>query len=147
MIELILTAVLFTAPTNPAECPDPARPIHYPPLCLSEAEYQAMIPKTPPSPVSVAVGVERWRPMVAYYWGKHGMTDLMLEVMRCETVPDGNPNSYNPSGASGLFQIMPFWKKLWAGDYFDPWINTATAYQIYLSQGISAWNASRSCWG
>lgn len=146
MIELILTAVLFTAPTNPAECPDPARPIHYPPYCLTEAEYQATLPKSPPTPVSVSVGVEQWRPMVDFYWGKHGKTDLMLAVMDCES--GGDPNAKNPySTASGLYQILDFWHKKWAGNYFDPWVNAATAYQIWLSQGIGAWNASRSCWG
>lgn len=129
-------------------CPDPARPVHYMPFCLTEAEYQALLT---PKPVSVApatsyapqMGVEQWRGMVNYYWGRHGgwVVDRMLQIMACETVPDGNPRSLNPSsGAAGLFQIMPQWKRVWGGDYFDPWVNAATAYQIWLAQGWGAWS-------
>lgn len=125
-----------------AECPDPSRPIHYPPFCLTEAEYLAL---TAPPPPPVAPGgvygplVERWRPMVAYYWGKHGVTDRMLKIMKCES--GGDPNAWNKStDVRGLFQVRwPIWSKLWGGDYFDPWINAATAYQVWLTQGFAAW--------
>lgn len=148
MIELVMVVLLSTAPS--VECPDFDRPIHYMPYCLTEEEYQAIIapkpPPAPPAPVSVAVGVEQWRPMVAFYWGKHGKTDLMLRVMDCES--GGAWWADNPrSSAAGLFQIMGFWQRAWPGNYYDPWTNASVAYQIYLSQGIGAWNASRSCWG
>lgn len=141
---LALASLLLIPGTVQAseQCPDPTRPIHYPPLCLTEAEYLALTspppPPVAPSPVFVA-GVEQWRAMVAYYWPVWAV-DRMLRIMACETVPDGNPRSYNPrSGASGLFQIMPGWKKVWPGDYFDPWTNAAVAYQIWLVQGFGAW--------
>lgn len=139
MIELFLVAVLS------APCPDPARPVHYMPFCLTEAEYQAIIapkpPPSPPAPVSVAVGVEQWRPLVTFYWGKHGQyhVDRMLRIMRCES--GGDPNAWNKStDVRGLFQVRwPIWSKLWGGNYFDPWVNAATAYQVWLLQGYQAW--------
>jgi hypothetical protein len=42
-----------------------------------------------------------------------------------------NPNAYNPSGATGLFQIMN-------GPY-DPGLNVAAAYSKYLD-GVSKGN-------
>lgn len=144
LLPLIVLLVLLglAVPVQASDCPDPTRPIHYPPFCLTETEYEALT-APPPSPVapSAVYGplVERWRPLVVFYWPPWAV-DRMMRIMVCETVPDGNPNSYNPtSGASGLFQIMPGWKKVWGGDYFDPWINTATAYQIWLVQGFAAW--------
>jgi hypothetical protein len=122
------------------DCPDPTRPIHYPPLCLTETEYAALTAPPPaPTPVAAVYGplVERWRPLVVFYWPPWAV-DRMMRIMRCESL--GDPTARNPSsGASGLFQIMPGWKKIWGGDYFDPWINTATAYQIWLVQGFDAW--------
>lgn len=83
--------------------------------------------------------VERWRPLVAYFWPAEHV-DRMLRILACETVPAGNPNSVNPdSGAAGLFQIMPQWQRTWPGDYFDPWTNVSVAYQIWLVQGYRAW--------
>lgn len=47
---------------------------------------------------------------------------------------NGNPNSYNPSGASGLFQTMPFW-----GD-------TSTV-EAQIQTALKAYNAAKSAYG
>lgn len=145
MIELIMTVVLLTATPEPQCSPGM---IHWSVFCLTPDQYEQKVNPVPPTPISVVVeGVERWRPMVNYYWGRHGKTDLMLRVMWCESRGRHWVTNEAGSSATGLFQIMDFWHKLWAGDYKDPWVNAATAYQIWLSQGVGAWNASRSCWG
>lgn len=50
----------------------------------------------------------------------------------------GNPRARNPSGASGLWQILglPF-----PGDPFDPLTNARMAVSKYGSQGLRAWEA------
>ena len=47
---------------------------------------------------------------------------------------NGNPNAYNPSGASGLFQTMPGWGSTATVDD-----QIQAAYNAYSSQGLSAW--------
>lgn len=47
---------------------------------------------------------------------------------------NGNPNAYNPSGASGLFQTMPFW-----GD-------TSTV-EAQIQTALKAYNAAKSSYG
>lgn len=47
---------------------------------------------------------------------------------------NGNPNAYNPSGASGLFQTMPFW-----GD-------TSTV-GAQIQTALKAYNAAKSAYG
>lgn len=137
MLSMLLTVLMFTTQPTTPECAEGL--IHYPPLCLTQAEYDAIIapiPQTPP-PVAYTEGVEQWRPLVAFYWGKHGQyhVDRMLRIMWCES--RGLPWAWNKStDVRGLFQIRwPIWHKKWAGDYFDPWINVATAYQIWLEAG------------
>jgi peptidoglycan hydrolase CwlO-like protein len=84
-------------------------------------------------------GVEPWRPLVARYFPEH-LVEEALAVMRCESL--GNPVVVNPySGASGLFQQMPFyWPSRaeaagWSGaSIFDPEANIA----------VSAWLVMRS---
>lgn len=47
---------------------------------------------------------------------------------------NGNPNAYNPSGASGLFQTMPFW-----GD-------TSTV-EAQIQTALKSYNAAKSAYG
>ena len=47
---------------------------------------------------------------------------------------NGNPNAYNPSGASGLFQTMPFW-----GD--------TTTVEAQIQTALKAYNAAKSAYG
>lgn len=138
----LLVAVLLSLPlTAQADeaCPDPARPNHYSVLCLTDSEYLALgdpqpIP-APPTPVYVAP-VDLVRQLAYYYWPDWA-AERMVRIARCES--GYRPEAYNPSGASGLWQIMPFWQNAWPGNYFDPWTNAAVAYQIWLTQGFGAW--------
>lgn len=56
----------------------------------------------------------------------------------------GNPAAYNPSGASGLFQVMPStWQALGcAGDPFDAYANAVCAWAVYRVQGPTAWETN-----
>lgn len=144
-IGLLISFFFFPSPADASEiqCPDPARPIHYAPLCLSEAEFAALTAPPPPSvaPTPVFVDlVERWRPIATHFWLKHGqwVVDRMMRILRCES--GGNPWAYNSiTGVKGLWQIHPLWQKKWPGDYYDPWTNGAVAYQVWLEQGWGAW--------
>lgn len=140
ILELLLTATLVTTP-SPPECPEGM--IHYPPLCLTVEQHRALVNPQPPMPVYEYIeGVEQWRPMIAYFWGKHGVAhvDRMLRIMWCESRGRWWVMNEQGSGAEGLLQIMQFWKKVWPGNYKDPWTNAAVAYQIWLSQGYGAWS-------
>lgn len=147
MAAVALTAALMLPPTPyvQVDVEPPCAPglIHtWGVLCVTEVEFERLWNPAPPVPIPVELvgepGVEQWRTMVAYYWGKHGATDRMLRIMRCES--GGVPTAKNPhSSATGLFQVMGFWQKVWPGDYTDPWTNAAVAYQIWLSQGYGAW--------
>src|SRR5713226_8975861 len=61
-----------------------------------------------------------------------------INVARCES--GLNPGAYNPSGASGLFQIMP---GTWAGTSeagqspFNAYANILAAHQIFVRDGYS----------
>lgn len=84
---------------------------------------------------------ERWRPLVAAYFGSE--TDLALCVVEHES--GGNPEAKNPtSTARGLFQILA---SLWAphfgvsySDLYDPELNVMLAKQIRDAQGWNAWS-------
>ena len=63
-----------------------------------------------------------------------------LSIVRCES--NYRPEAYNTSGASGLFQLMmPLHADLVGGDPFDPYLNTAAAYQLWLGKGWQPWAA------
>jgi soluble lytic murein transglycosylase-like protein len=65
-------------------------------------------------------------------------TDQAIRVAQCES--GLNPGAYNPSGAMGLFQIMP---GTWAGTSqrgaspYDPVANTTAAHDIFVRDGHS----------
>jgi LysM repeat protein len=59
-------------------------------------------------------------------------------VAMCESTM--NPNAYNPSGASGLFQVMPstFASTSQAGkSVYDPAANIQAAYEVFSRDGYS----------
>jgi hypothetical protein len=55
----------------------------------------------------------------------------------------GKPWARNPSGASGLWQILG---QLVPGNLFNPGVNALNAIAKYKAQGLHAWDASRSKW-
>lgn len=70
-----------------------------------------------------------------------------LRVANCES--HYNPDAYNPSGASGVFQIMMpthawrFVEHGWtAGDVFDAYRNIVVAYDIWLDSGWRPWSCA-----
>lgn len=136
MASLALTVALTLTPTAVDECAPGL--IHAMPYCLTPEQFEAMWNPPPPAPPPLPVsGVEQWRTMVEWFWDEPH-TSRMLRIMDCES--GGDPSAKNPrSSATGLFQIMGFWQKVWPGDYTDPWTNAAVAYQIWLSQGFAAW--------
>lgn len=66
--------------------------------------------------------------------GAPSMASLMAAIALAES--GGNPGAYNPSGASGLWQILgvPF-----AGNPMDPLTNARMAVSKLASQGLGAW--------
>lgn len=148
---IALVLILFTASPAGAlegECLDPARPIHYMPFCLTEAEYLALItPKpapVPPTPVFVSP-VGQWEPLVAKYFPSWAIK-AALWVIGCETGWTGDPWAWNSrSGASGLFQHMPrYWGERstaagWGGSsIFSPEANVAVAAWLWGQTGTWA---------
>ena len=87
-------------------------------------------PRAPQPSAPVSSGVEQWRTAVAAYgWP----VDQALTVMACES--GGDPSAYNPSGATGLFQIKPFWTTAYPGDLWNPGDNIRVAYLIWANEG------------
>jgi Transglycosylase SLT domain len=64
------------------------------------------------------------------------MNWVMYRESRCD------PNAHNPSGATGLMQIMPMHvgRTCDYGDLFDPAFNLRCALAVYRMQGWNAWS-------
>jgi hypothetical protein len=79
-------------------------------------------------------------PWLEHLWiaagGPPGVAHLMAAIAMAES--GGSPIAHNPSGASGLWQILglPF-----PGNPFDPMTNARMAVAKYRSQGLGAWEA------
>lgn len=98
-------------------------------------------------------GVERWRPIVEYYFiqaGVPGQVDNALRVMRCES--KGRPDAANPrSSADGLFQHLDAFRdrNAWrigeqTYDKMDPIDNIAvTAAVVAVDRGWRQWACKR----
>lgn len=93
-----------------------------------------------PAPPTTPTVVEDWRPLVASFFPAD-QVDKALHVMACES--GGNPYAYNPSGAAGLFQMMPHWYQgrsaYPAFDPFDPVANVAAAAWLWGQLGWGQW--------
>ena len=64
-----------------------------------------------------------------------------LRIIDCESA--GDPNAHNPSGASGLFQVMPFWADYFGyarSDLFAANLNVEIARKVWDAQGWGAWS-------
>ena len=83
--------------------------------------------------------VQQWVPLILVFFPESDL-DLVLCIMSHES--GGNPNAYNPSGASGLMQILASWADNFgyvAGDLFDPAINLEIA-RILSDDTWNHWN-------
>jgi Transglycosylase SLT domain len=67
------------------------------------------------------------------------MNWVMYRESRC------SPSAHNPSGATGLMQIMPFWAPHCggsSGDLYDPGFNLRCARYVWRQQGWFAWSVT-----
>lgn len=64
--------------------------------------------------------------------GPAGVESSAASIAECES--GGNPRAYNPSGASGLWQILG---QVVAGNIFDPYVNALNAVKKYQDAGNS----------
>ena len=81
-------------------------------------------------------------------WG-HGPDGRAAECIADHESPD-NPNARNASGASGLFQLMPFWwdgnnRFGWKFDPYDARANAEHAYLIWKRDGWNPWTTRPFC--
>jgi soluble lytic murein transglycosylase-like protein len=112
-------------------------------------EEARAVPSSRSGRAAAVAAVEQWRPALdAYAWP----VDTALRVIACESL--GDPDAVNPSsGASGLFQVMPYlhqWR-VWRlfGEWRslrDPWVNIAIAFELWEIGGWAPWTASAGCW-
>lgn len=65
-----------------------------------------------------------------------GDPNLMAAIALAES--GGNPSAHNPSGASGLWQILG---QIVPGNIFNPFVNARNAGAKLRSQGLRAWEA------
>lgn len=96
-------------------------------------------PTATPAPYVPPAGAPEWA--VSLICAEHYTWDCnsALNVARCES--NFSPNAYNPSGATGIFQMMPMWASLIdGGDLFDPALNVLAAHRLYvMTSGWSHW--------
>ena len=89
---------------------------------------------------ATSAGGKYARADLAALWTQAGgppeVAGLMAAIALAES--GGNPSAYNPSGATGLWQILgnPF-----PGDARDPLTNARMAVAKYRTQGLGAWEA------
>ena len=103
----------------------------------------------PPVPVTVAevVPVQASEPVVAPSGSVEqviaraferfggGVVNEAIAVARCES--NLNPRAYNPSGASGLFQVMPLWAEDYARVTGQPYYDGR--YDAHANATFAAW--------
>lgn len=104
-------------------------------------------PQPPPPPVPVFSGATDGRrcfgaePLLAWYspgWDVVRMSRIMWRESNCQ------PGAYNPSGASGLLQLLKShcrWLSSRVGpcDLFNPNYNIRAAAVLWREQGYGAW--------
>lgn len=95
-----------------------------------------------PVPTTVAAQYDgpcsEWGPLAIEAGWLPEQWPRLSDIMYCESNCD--PSAHNPSGASGLLQIMPFWYH--GRDPYDPYTNLVMGAQIYEAQGWRAWSCA-----
>ena len=74
--------------------------------------------------------------------GPKALAPLMAAIAEAES--SGNPNAYNPSGATGLWQILGAVNPSDQGSLTNPQVNAHEAVLKYQSQGLDAWTTYTS---
>lgn len=116
-----------------------------------EAAKPAPAPKSAPaSPAPAARSTSGncggWEGLISSHFSDVGTA---CRVMMCES--GGNPHAQNPSGASGLFQVMPEWasryQQVTGVPYYDGRFNpnASTAFAAYLVRE-AGWASQFSCY-
>jgi len=73
---------------------------------VAEVRHVGTMPVATPKPVTVSYGSGDIQSIIVAAANRFGVDpNWLLRVAKCES--GFNPNAYNPSGASGLFQFMP----------------------------------------
>jgi hypothetical protein len=84
----------------------------------------------------------RWMPLARHVgWPEYTLGQLASIIYRESS---GRENARNPSGASGLLQLMPgWWTGQWgvpAGNPFDPEYNLRSGHLMWHKSGWSPWS-------
>lgn len=129
--------------------------LHFPDLAHMDRQWEAVARERwgwrepEPPPVATAAAIAPVRPIIvmpreeivsiiaSYPWP----LDSALRIVTCES--KGDPNAYNrTSGATGLFQILPYWHS-WrvqpGASLWDPAENVRVAYQLWSEQSWQPW--------
>jgi hypothetical protein len=69
-----------------------------------------------------------------------------VAIALAESYPSGNPNSYNPEGSYGLWQIyVPMHPEYAGANLYDPQTNANAAFDIYSkAHGFTPWSTFNS---
>lgn len=125
---------------EPAPAPAPAPPPAPEPAPAPEPEPIVAEAASPPVLVEPSGSCGGWSDTIAAHFGEQAAT--ACRVMLCES--GGNPSAQNPSGASGLFQIMPGWadeyQSVTGVPYYDGRFDGPANIQF------AAWLASTGGW-
>lgn len=106
--------------------------------CDSEYGYEAVCGLSSSAAASQGTQGGDVEAYILSVFGADGPT--AVAVATCESGLD--PSAYNPSGASGVFQIMPATALAVGTDpalLFDWEVNVDTAYRLYQEQGWAPW--------
>lgn len=111
-----------------------------PPQAVHAVQRQAAAPApTVPSPGPVAAGAYSYAALEQLWVSAGGPSWAEAQaasIAICESA--GEPNAYNPSGASGLWQILG---QVVPGNIFNPYINALNAVSKFKASGdtFSQW--------
>jgi len=74
-------------------------------------------------------------------WEQAGGSKALAPVMAAIAMAEsgGNSQAYNPSGATGLWQILGAVNPADQGNLFNPQVNAKEALLKYKTQGLGAW--------